>query len=103
MGADGKQYDKKILFVYSRKPKSKYKETFTSEAPRELEPMTGVYENPSDESPNHDLPIAIWKKIDHVLFTLFQNSYLIMHYLQGFVASLRTLIKRKSHKIFRRP
>jgi hypothetical protein len=56
-----KQHDKEIL-VYSRKPKSKYMENLTTEAPRESKLMVAPEPQNLVEISEPDLPIAIRKQ-----------------------------------------
>ena len=63
LGGDAGNQNAKEMLVYSRRPKSKYKEHLTSEAPRDSELMIGpdTLESLNMEPIDLDLPIALTK------------------------------------------
>ena len=61
-GGDAEEQKAKKIIVYSRRPKPRYKEHPTTEAPKESKPVVAPSPPESSESPNIDLPIALRKK-----------------------------------------
>ena len=57
--------------MYSRRPKSRYKEHLTSKALRTSEPVEDP--SPPPESSNSDPPIAAGKNCGHMVFTQSQD------------------------------